>query len=188
MKRELRARIKAGDTTVPQHIVDREKNRGVGNWAEYRKAIEGIRQESKELTEVKQRNKEIFAKNTALRKQVAELEEELSKKNDAVDCKAIKHQEVLAENKKIKSQFKESLTSFSWSHSVVEQLYKELLPVMQQCRTSKSAGDPFLGSLFALTQVYHNGHRDVVAKTFLDQHLGTGWAAGIWKQMEAAKQ
>ena len=102
-KRELRAKIKAGDKTVPQHIVDREKNRGVGNWAEYRKAIEGMRQESKELTEEKKRSKEIFAKNTALRKQVAELEEELSKKNAAVDSKATKHKEVIDENKKIKS-------------------------------------------------------------------------------------
>ena len=90
-RRELRAKIKAGDPSVPPHIVEREKNRGVRNWAEYRKAIEGMRQESKELTEEKKRSKEIFAKNTALRKQVAELEEELSKKNDAVDCKAIKH-------------------------------------------------------------------------------------------------
>ena len=55
------------------------------------------------MTEVKQRNKEIFAKNTALRKQVAELEEELSKKNAAVDSKATKHKEVIDENKKIRS-------------------------------------------------------------------------------------
>ena len=87
----------------------------------------------------------------------------------------------------MKKKFNESLKSLEWSHSVVVEMYKELLPVIQDYQKKKLPVDLFVSKLFAMTQVYHNGNRNIIGKTFLDQHLGTGWAKGVWKQLLDAK-
>ena len=48
-KKKLRERIKAGDTTVPPHVVEREKNRGKSSFLKMKEVMATERARRKEL-------------------------------------------------------------------------------------------------------------------------------------------